>query len=423
MPSKGQFRPETRKALELLENGKARGFADAARIVGGISASGVANAWRSTHGEEAPSAWLEDANAEVEVQDESPRERELGAKLVRLEQSKSVAQAEARAAKREIEAHRDKIEKLEELLGIVEQVENQPSPGWMLKPKKKRDHRGILVASFSDYHVGEHVDPREMAWYNAYNMDIAEKRVRRFFERTILIPRQYLAGVKYDGVVLASLGDTISGDIHDEYRDTNELSNYDAIVEVIPWLEEGIGMLADEYEKVHVVCVPGNHPRDSKRPRYKKRSAHNADTLISKLVAKKFRNDDRVTFDIPDGISADFSVYETKFRVEHGDEATGGSGIQGAMLPLALRTHRVRKQAQAEGRPFDVLMMGHWHQLMSLPGKGFIVNGAGKGYDEFARAKGFEPEPPQQALTLVTPEYGISGQWPLYVSKRSDEGW
>jgi hypothetical protein len=60
-----------------------------------------------------------------------------------------------------------------------------------------------LVAFFSDAHFGEVVQPGELGGYNAYDLAIAEKRTRMFFER--------LAGVEYDGIVLP-LGDLVSGD-------------------------------------------------------------------------------------------------------------------------------------------------------------------------------------------------------------------
>lgn len=355
----------------------------------------------------------------------TPAEEELARQLLTVEASRSKNTAKLAAARRQVQGLEDDNDKLQRALDLVTTVESVPHPEWTKGAKRARGHRGTLLAAWSDYHIGEAVNPAEMNGYNAYNVEIAEQRVRRFFERTIVVSRDYLAGVTYDGIVMPSLGDTISGDIHDEFVQTNELTNYESVPHAVAWLGEGIGMLADEFGKVHVPCVPGNHPRDSRQPRYKKRSAHNADTLISRLVAQNFHNDDRVTFDIPASLDADFSIYGAKFRIEHGDEVAGsGGGVQGALPALVRHTHKRRKQAQAEGVPFDYLLMGHWHQLMPLLGAGFIVNGSGKGYDEYARGKGFAPELPQQFLGLVTPERGLTAQYPLFVARNSkDEGW
>lgn len=343
--------------------------------------------------------------------------------VTRLRASLRDAQAQHRDDERTLKSAREELGDALSALALAQATEKRKAPKWLTPKQPRKGNRGTPVAIFSDFHFGEVVEPAEMNWYNAYNPDVAAKRIQRFFERTIRMTRHYLSGVTYDGIVLASLGDTISGDIHDEYRETNELSNYEAVPEVVPLIEAGIAMLLEEFGRVHVVSCPGNHGRDRKKPQYKKRSQHNADTMVARLVARRFDGVKGVTFDIPAAFSVDFQVYGTRFRAEHGDEAKGGGGIQGAMLPLALRTHRVRKQAQAEGCPFDVLLMGHWHQYMSLVSKGFVVNGAGKGYDEYARGKAFDPEPPQQALLLVTPEHGIGVQTPIFVGKRDEEGW
>jgi hypothetical protein len=422
LPGKGQRQKNIVAALELLTDGDAKSMSDAARRTG-ASVAGVAKAWQQEHPGEIPPSVVRAQEEDFEgVEPAASGDATLNRRLTKLEASRSEWKAEAQRVRGQLADLEEENDKLLSLLDVVREVEHVERPEW-LEPDEDGDHRATLLGDFSDYHIGEVVEPAEMNGYNAYNRDIAEQRVRRFFDKSILLPRTYFAGVSYDGFVLAHLGDTISGDIHDEFRETNELSNYEAVPLAVSWVSEGIERLREEYGKVHVVSVPGNHPRDSRKPRYKKRSAHNADTLIFNLIANEFKDRDEVTFDIPDGISADLEIYNTRFRLEHGDEARGGSGIQGAMLPIALRTHRIRKQAQAEGVPFDVLKIGHWHQLMSLPAKGFMVNGTGKGYDEFARAKGFEPEPPQQLLSVVTPEHGVGMQAPLFVAKRSEEGW
>lgn len=429
MPRKS---PKVDAGMKLLRDGNVKTFAEAARRVG-CSPSSLTTRWQNEESEpfqaddgDEVSSIVDKALAleeEPEVPEPSPEEKELARRLISAQSGRTRALSEARVAKNLLKEREEQIENLQKIIALKDEVARVARPEWLEFARDDGVHHATALALWSDYHFGEVVEASEMNWFNAYNPEIAEIRMRAFFEKTIMLSRTYLTGVSYDGIVMASLGDGISGNIHEEFMNTNELSNYEASVQLVPMLEEGIGNLADEFGKVHVPCVPGNHPRDSRQPRYKKRSAHNADTMIMQLVAQKFANDDRVTFDIPDGISADFQIYDTKFRAEHGDEAKGGGGIQGAMLPLALLTHKRRKQAEAEGTPFDVLLLGHWHQWMSLPTKGFVVNGSGKGFDEYARGKGFEPEEPQQALMIVTPEYGVSVQAPIFVGDREAEGW
>jgi hypothetical protein len=66
------------------------------------------------------------------------------------------------------------------------------------------------------------------------------------------------------------------------------------------------------------------------------------------------------------------------------------------------------------GREFDTLIMGHWHQGLFLPGA--IVNGALKGYDEYARLRLRAPySRPSQQLWFTHPEHGITARWEVYL--------
>jgi hypothetical protein len=141
------------------------------------------------------------------------------------------------------------------------------------------------------------------------------------------------------------------------------------------------------------------------------------------MLRRDFRNTPGVDIAVAEGISLDFKIYKTRFRLEHLYPAKGGSGISGALSPLLLRVARQRLVANAEGTPFDILMGGHFHTLMMLPGFGLIVNGALKGYDEYARQSAFAPEPAQQAFWITTPENGVTFPAPLFVSDRDKEGW
>jgi len=338
-----------------------------------------------------------------------------------------------RAVKAQYTASHQEVARLRADLDLLEKawVEAgilQPQPGW-LKPARKKGEakRATLVTMLSDIHGGERVEKDEMQGYNAYNLDICDFRLHRYFEKVIMLARDYVAGVGFDGVVLALGGDQSSGDIHDELQQTNELSTFETVLWLAPKIVAGIEKWAEEFGKVHVVSVPGNHPRDSKIPRYKGRSAHNADTMLAKMVAYYFSSRNPtgdVTFEIPDAFDTDFSVYRFRFSLEHGDNLKfSGTSEIGALGPVKRGTLRKSRQHQQEGRPMDYNLVGHFHQYVPAASQGFVMNGSLKGYDEYARGWHLTPEPPQQALLVVNPEYGISQDIAVKVSKRSEEGW
>lgn len=298
-------------------------------------------------------------------------------------------------------------------------------PEWLSEVRDKGPNQGTIVAFLSDVHASEVVRPEEIGHYNAYNLAICEQRLRRFFERTILVARKFLAGVEYDGIVLPLGGDLVSGDIHDELLQTNEVSTLRACEILVPWLATGVEMFAEEFGKVHVVSAPGNHGRTTKKPVHKKRSEGNADTHIARLLANDLRRSgDAVTFDIPESSDVDFEVYGYRFSMEHGDNLKfNGTSEIGSLGPVKRGNLRKTKKRQEQGAPFKYGLYGHFHQFVPAYTQGFVMNGSLKGYDEYASDGQFSPEPAQQALLVVTPEFGVTVTAPVFVEKRSVEGW
>jgi hypothetical protein len=346
-------------------------------------------------------------------------------KFLKAERESLKAKAEVRELKRVVNEQETQLERLAMALALYEQKEPVDLKWAIAKQRRKAQmHRGTLIGFVSDTHYGEVVSLSEMNGFNAYNMDIAELRTQALFERFITIPAEYLKGVEYDGFILALNGDIVSGDIHDELRQTNQLSTYATVQAVLPWLATGIKQLLEVYPKVHVVSAPGNHGRDSHKPRHKKRSEHNADTHIAQLLRWRLEDEKRLTFDIPASFDVKFSVYDSHFSMEHGDNYRSNSdSIIGSLGPVKRGTYKKRTQAQIEGTPFQYNLVSHFHQYVAAQNQGFIMNGSLKGYDEYARSGGFIPEDPQQALMLVTPENGITMNVPVFVADHVREGW
>jgi hypothetical protein len=343
----------------------------------------------------------------------------------RIARQSRVLRARLTETERELLAARDGEAAAVKALSLYER-EYAQRPKWLTTPKSKTDDRGTLLAVLSDTHYGEVVDPAEVGGFNKYDLSIADQRTERFFRRTIRVARNYFAGVKYDGIVLALGGDLVSGDIHDELQQTNEASTYETILWAVPRLAAGVEMLAQEFGQVHVVSVPGNHGRDGKIPRYKGRSAHNADTLIARLVAMQLGKSGDVTFEIPRSLDAPFRIYDFNFSIEHGEELArsfSGSAEIGALGPLMRGTNRKKVAMAAEGVEIHYCVWCHFHQFLPLPSRGFIANGSVKGWDEYARGRKFTPEQAQQALVIVDPVRGVTLPAPVFVADRKSEGW
>lgn len=319
------------------------------------------------------------------------------------------------------------VQELKQRLALFESAdEAQISPPDWLVPKRARSsgHRAMLGLIYADAHVGEIVDPAAMAGLNAYDMDIAKARHERLARKTLQLSRGGLGDITYEGAVLFCTGDGMSGLIHEELERTNAATVLEQVL-LAAELEEGlINALAEEFQKVHVVRVPGNHGRHRQgKPQAKTYARNNFDWFVGKLVAKSFRGDDRVTFTAPESRDAHVQVYDTRFLVTHGDQFKGGSGISGAMAPLLLGSHRKTRKEMAAGRLYDLMVMGHFHHRLYYPSRGILMGGCLKGYDEHADQLNLEPEEASQELFLITPERGVTFTGSVTVVDRASEGW
>lgn len=336
--------------------------------------------------------------------------------VARLRRERDAATAESRRLA-------DQVESLTRTLNVVEQVETAAvsQVEWLAVPKQRRRSAATVVLMLSDLHLDEVVTAAEVDGLNAYSREIARLRLRKTIENTVKMTRHYLAGMRYDGCVLLLGGDIFSGDIHEELAETNEDSMLGSLLYWSGELAAAIGGLADEFGKVHIAAVAGNHGRMTRKPRMKLRARTNFDWLLAKMLVRHFAADQRITCDVPESSDVLVGIYDSHHLLTHGDQAHGGGGIGGIYPPIMRLRARKAQRYLAAGLSFDTLWLGHWHQY--LPSPGLIVNGSMKGLDEYAFVNNFGFEPPQQALAIVVPEKGITLQAPIFCVDRRREKW
>lgn len=330
---------------------------------------------------------------------------------------------EIRDLRDRLKARADEIIELKRMLDFtmaIDQAKLAP-PKWLSPARPGRKAPGIACAMLTDAHFDEIVNPAEIDYANAYNREIAHQRLERFVAKYISLARDYMTGIEYGGAVLFNGGDLFSGTIHDELKETNVGTLYAAVVYWLELVIAALRSLADYYGKLHVPVTIGNHGRSTKKPIAKRRAQDNIEWLFWRIVERDLRSDKRITFAIPDSADTHVTVHTTRFMLTHGDQFRGGSGISGALAPLMLGSHRKTRRAQAMGKPYDVMVMGHFHQLLWLPG--VIVGGTLKGTDEYAYLGNFGYEPAQQAFWICDREHGVTLRAPIHVVDRKAEGW
>jgi hypothetical protein len=342
------------------------------------------------------------------------------------EESRAHAMVEARtrSLKDRIASQDKELEELRAFVGFYTQARDAglEPPTWMVQPASAARHAGIVVAQLTDLHFDEVVKPEEVLFLNAYNRQIAEVRFQRWAEKTIELPRDYFAGVAIEGLFIPATGDIFSGDIHHELKE----SNADHLLSsLVFWMERMIAaleLLEREYGNVTVGAVVGNHGRTTIKPVFKGRAHSNVEWLFWSVVqARLVDRGSKVQVIVSDSMDLNIPVYGRNHLLTHGDQFKGGTGISGAFAPLMLGTHRKgQRQAVAE-MPMDLMVIGHMHQYLDLPG--VIMGGSMKGYDEYAFGLNLRPEQARQALWLTTPERGKTMTMPIELQRREAEGW
>ena len=328
----------------------------------------------------------------------------------------TVVRRELAIAKNQLTAARMEVEETAELLERFGHFDSAHAvtPDWVTHHVSGgKKHHATAVLMLSDLHLDEVVNKAEMDGINEYNRAIAEVRLHRVVESTVKLLKRYVAGVEIDGLVLAILGDIITGVIHDELARTNEAPPSASVVYWVPLLASAIKYLRDQLQvPIHVPAVDGNHDRFYGKPHHKQRALTSLAWIIYNWLADHLDGEEGITFNLTQSAEQVVSVYNTRLMLSHGDSFRSQGGIGGlypSLLKWLLRRH---DQYASTSQDFDYALIGHWHQ--SLAGQDFFVNGSLKGYDEYAKALGFKFEVPKQHLFIVTPERGITGRYEVH---------
>lgn len=301
-----------------------------------------------------------------------------------------------------------------QILNLKNAVDDIAPPPWLSAPKQRNQKsQSVPTLLLSDLHWGEVVDPRQMSGVNEYNIFIANERLSRVVSKAISLLRNSIAGEEYPGFVLALGGDMIAGSIHEELRETNEGTPLNALLDLLSTLVSQIRLLADEFGKVYIPCVAGNHGRTSAKPRAKQRAETNFDWLLYQFLALQFQGDERVIVHAPTSPELTYKVFGHTYHLCHGDQlGKGGDGIIGSFGPIIRGDHKRRALQAQLNCPYDTLVHGHYHSYAAT--RRFISNGSLVGLDEYALACGFGYETPQQAFWLTHPDHGITFSMPVH---------
>jgi hypothetical protein len=295
---------------------------------------------------------------------------------------------------------REDEEEYQEFLKARE-VQQQPFQVYKFKQfSHKKGHR-YAVALFSDAHIEEKVNPESVNYLNEYNLEIAEKRIETYFTNLAAC----LEKDEADELIFASLGDTISGYIHSELEQTNQMTPLEATLKAQSLIYSGLKYLCEnpmltKLKKIRFIGIVGNHSRTSKKIQHNNGYKMSYEWLMYQNIKKQCELTGMpVEFYIPESELAIVNTVDNKtFIFAHGFQIKGGTGnicgIYPALNRLCLKYSKVFKQ--------DRLFIGHFHSSVNTPNA--VVNGSIIGYNAFALTNALEYESPRQSYVIYDTE-------------------
>ena len=297
---------------------------------------------------------------------------------------------------------------LSAIIGIKDKIVGCAPDRFEVKQEHPSESIAVLVGS--DWHIEERVDPKVVDGVNEFNLEISTARVEKFFQNGLSMIEMCRARTRIDTLVLALLGDIITGYIHEELTENNYLSPVEAVHKSYLLIQGGIDFLLKEggLSKVIIPCCVGNHGRTTHRQRVSTSVKNSYEWLLYQFLAMAYKNDPRVQFIIADGYFVFADLYNTKIRFHHGEDIKYIGGVGGLTIPLNKAIAQWNKM-----RRVDIDVLGHWHTRINT--RDAVVNGSLIGYSAYSIYIKASYEPPSQNFFLVHPEYGKTVEIPIMV--------
>jgi predicted phosphodiesterase len=295
--------------------------------------------------------------------------------------------------------------------GVTTFLKANPSHVHRLAPAQiKKKHAGVheMVLLLSDAHFSEFVDPR-VAMGILYNEDVSKRRIERVRDVTIRYKQLRETSYPIRKLTVAVLGDMLSGDIHEELEINNENPLPVALVTLAYYLHDMGLSLAKEFGDVEFVFIPGNHPRTTKKMRFKQRTTTNWEYVLGHFVKALAQDSYKVS--VPLSIVPIVKIFDFRLGLHHGDSIKSNSFAGIPFYGMRQRREAVQALLRHLGQPaVDYLAFGHFHMPTVLEGTDatIIINGSIKGGDEYSIGNYFASNDPVQLLLTFHEKHGLT---------------
>lgn len=288
-----------------------------------------------------------------------------------------------------------------ELVRQFRDIQSLPFEKYTFEYSQQEHGTRYAVALFSDAHIEEVVEPSSVLGLNKYNSDVAKERVTKYFVNLA----RCLNEDQVTDLIFASLGDTISGFIHEELAQTNSMSPLEATYLAQNLIYNGLEYLVcnTNLKTIKFIGIVGNHSRTTKKIQHSNGFKLSYEWLMYQNIKQQcILANLPIEFCLPE---SEVAIIETpdqkKLMFCHGFQikAQGTNTVCG-IYPALNRLNMKWKQIFNQ----DKIYLGHFHSCIAIPN--VVVNGSIIGYNTFALSNGFAYEEPAQMYQVFDTNMG-----------------
>ncbi len=266
------------------------------------------------------------------------------------------------------------------------------------------------VAVFADWQLGK-VTP-------TYNSDILGRRIETYTEKLLDITQLQRADHPVDNLHVWLLGDIVEGEeIFPGQSHLIDSGLYRQVgINGPEIISTFLKTALENFKHVHVTGVIGNHGAVGGRARKQHDPETNMDRLLYKIVELIFKDEPRITFNIPDGKG------ERNFYAVDNIGNYSSLLIHGDQMPAPTSYYGYYKKVMgwkdgAIPEHFDDVFMGHYHQQFKMTiGSGLLrISGSPESHNTYAQEYFSSMSRPCQHLMFIHPENGVTSEYSIWL--------
>ena len=266
------------------------------------------------------------------------------------------------------------------------------------------------IAVFSDWQLGKVTAD--------YNSDVLEKRIEQYTEKLLEITEIQRMDHNVDDLHVWLLGDIVEGEeIFSGQAHLIDSGLYRQVGINGPRILSKFFVTAlQNFKTVHVIGVIGNHGAVGGKTKKQYDPETNMDRLLYKIMDHMFEKEERITFNIPDGVGerswyAVDSIGNYSSLLVHGDQLPSPANYHGYFRKV------MGWKDGAIPESFDDIFMGHYHQQFKITiGTTMLrISGSPESHNTYAQEFFSSMSRPCQHLMYVHQENGITSEYSIWL--------